>query len=258
MPFTVSHAAAVLPFRKLNLIWSAFIIGSMAPDFPYILGTTEYRSMGHEYPGLLYFTLPASVGALWLFHNVIKRPIVKLLPVAVQARLGGSCGAFAFGPARRFFAILGAIIFGIATHVVWDSFTHASTWPWHHIVWLQGWTWLPYFHVVPRFAALQYFSTLFGMFALAVWVGLWYRRTPPEHGEQEVAPTSRWRLAAVIFVVAGLLGFLRACLNFGFPPELIHADAFLLVFGVTSLALAFWQLFVYCVLVSTHQVWMLP
>jgi hypothetical protein len=43
MPFTVSHAAAVLPLRKLNLISSAFIVGSMAPDFPYIIGNTEYR-----------------------------------------------------------------------------------------------------------------------------------------------------------------------------------------------------------------------
>ena len=65
MPFTVSHAAAVLPFRKLNLVWSAFIIGSMAPDFPYIVGNTDYRAIGHHFPGIIEFTLPAALLALW-------------------------------------------------------------------------------------------------------------------------------------------------------------------------------------------------
>ena len=51
MPFTVSHVAAALPLRRLNLVWSAFVVGSMAPDFPYIVGTTDYRSLGHQFPG---------------------------------------------------------------------------------------------------------------------------------------------------------------------------------------------------------------
>ena len=81
MPFTVSHAAAVLPFRKLNLVWSAFIIGSMAPDFPYIIGKVDYRGFGHHFPAVVWFTIPAAFFALWMFHNVIKRPIVGMMPV---------------------------------------------------------------------------------------------------------------------------------------------------------------------------------
>ena len=64
MPFTVAHAAAALPFRRLNLVWSAFLVGSMAPDFPYVIGTTQYRAFGHDFPGVLLFTLPASFVAL--------------------------------------------------------------------------------------------------------------------------------------------------------------------------------------------------
>ena len=52
MPFTLSHVAAVLPFRKLNLVWSAFVVGTMAPDFPYIVGNTDNRGLGHEFPGV--------------------------------------------------------------------------------------------------------------------------------------------------------------------------------------------------------------
>ena len=35
MPFTVSHAAAVLPLQRLGLPLTALMIGSMAPDFGY-------------------------------------------------------------------------------------------------------------------------------------------------------------------------------------------------------------------------------
>ncbi len=40
MPFTISHAAAVLPFARLLARWrllSATIIGSMVPDFGLLL-----------------------------------------------------------------------------------------------------------------------------------------------------------------------------------------------------------------------------
>jgi hypothetical protein len=79
MPFTLSHVAAVLPLRKFNLVWSALVVGSMAPDFPYIVGTTDYRSLGHQFPGVIEFTIPASLFALWLFHTAIKRPAATLL-----------------------------------------------------------------------------------------------------------------------------------------------------------------------------------
>src|ERR1700761_879574 len=120
MPFTVSHAAAVLPFRKLNLVWSAFIIGSMAPDFPYMIGNTYYRSIGHHLPGQLKFTIPASLIALWVFHSIIKVPVIGLLPVSMQKRLRNQMGAFHFGGLRRFVAILISIALGVATHLVWD------------------------------------------------------------------------------------------------------------------------------------------
>ena len=37
MPFTGSHAAAVLPFARSRLPASALVIGSVAPDLPYYL-----------------------------------------------------------------------------------------------------------------------------------------------------------------------------------------------------------------------------
>ena len=121
MPFTLSHAAAALPLRRLNLVWSAFVIGSMAPDFPYIVGNVAYRSWGHDFPGVIEFTLPASIFALWLFHAAIKRPVTTLLPSGVQRRLSRQLGDFKFGGPGRFAAILFSVVLGIATHLVWDG-----------------------------------------------------------------------------------------------------------------------------------------
>src|SRR5271157_1616888 len=143
MPFTVSHAAAALPLRRLNLVWSAFLVGSMAPDFPYVVGTTAYRSLGHDFPGVVLFTLPMSFAVLWLYHFAIKRPVAGLLPIGIQRRLGGQLGEFKFGGVTRLLAIALSIILGIATHLLWDSLTHSYSWPWRHSVWLQSWLELP-------------------------------------------------------------------------------------------------------------------
>lgn len=255
MPFTVSHAAAVLPFRRLNLVWSAFIIGSMAPDFPYVVGTTEYRDVGHTLPGLLTFTIPASLMGLWMFHNLIKGPVAGLLPVGVQVRLRDQLRPFSFAGLRRFLTILASVVLGIASHLVWDSFTHSRTWAYHHVRWLRGWVHVPFIGIMPVHSAMQYGSSVVGLLALAIWVCLWYRKAPVTEGARLRRPTSRFSLAITMLIIAGVAGALRALLLVGPPAIRANAHSFLLVFGVTSLALAFWQVLFYCVLVSTYQVW---
>ena len=232
------------------------MVGSMAPDFPYVVGSTAYRSLGHHLPGLIAFTLPASLAALWLFHNVIKRPVAGLLPVSVQERLHGFNGDFRFGPSDRFLLIVGSILLGIATHIVWDAFTHAYTWPWFHIRWLRGWVHLPGLGRVPRYYAMQYGSTIAGLLILALWGWAWYRDTAVERSASpRVRPTSRFPLAVVMFAVAGVAGFLRARAAIGPTLTPANFDHFLLIFGLTALDLAFWEVLLYCVLVSSHQVW---
>ncbi len=257
MPFTVSHAAAVLPFRKLNLVWSAFIIGSMAPDFPYVIGNAYYRSIGHHFPGVVEFTLPTSLIVLWFFHNVIKQPVVGLLPVGFQQRLRGEMGEFHFGGLRRFLRILASVALGVLTHIVWDSFTHSGRFAYRHMPWLRGSTHVPFVGVMPIPAALQYSSSILGLVVLAVWVWFWYKRTPVPDSVARSRPNSRFALAVTMVVAAGMIGLLRALIVVGMPAFRSNANHFLLVFGVTSLALAFWQLLFYCVLVSTHQMWTL-
>ncbi|MFZ0795708.1 MAG: DUF4184 family protein, partial [Candidatus Korobacteraceae bacterium] len=153
-----------------------------------------------------------------------------------------------------------SISLGILSHVVWDSFTHAYTWPWRQFVWLRGFVHVPFFHHrLQVSAALQYSSTIVGMLALALWVVLWYRRSAPGvRVPLKSSPRSRFGLAVAMFALAALAGTIRAALLIGPPATIGRADRFLLVCGVTSLAAAFWQLLFYCVLVSSYQVWNLP
>ena len=257
MPFTVSHAAAFLPFRKLNLVWSAFIIGSMAPDFPYVIGNAYYRSIGHHFPGVVEFTLPSSLVVLWFFHNVIKGPVVGLLPVGFQLRLRGEMGEFQFGGFRRFLRILGCVALGVLTHIVWDSFTHSGRFAYRHMRWLRGSTYVPFVGVMPIPSALQYASSVAGLVVLAIWIWQWYRHTPVTENATRLRPKSRFTLAIAMMVAAGVIGLIRALIVVGMPAFRSNAHNFLLVFAVTSLALAFWQLLLYCVLSSTHQVWII-
>jgi nitrate reductase gamma subunit len=110
---------------------------------------------------------------------------------------------------------------------------------------------------MPIHSVLQYSSSIAGLATLALWVLLWYRRTPTAEVGTRPRPKSRFTLAVAIFAVAGLAGLVRALVVVGMPATRSNADVFILVFCVTALALAFWQLLLYCVLVSSHQTWII-
>src|ERR1035437_831719 len=248
MPFTVSHVAAALPLRRLNLVWSAFVVGSMAPDFPYIVVTTNYRSLGHQFPGLLEFTLPASLFALWLFHAAIKRPAATLLPGGMQQRLRGQLGQFKFGGPARFIATLFSLALGIATHVVWDSFTHPFFWPWWRWVWLQRWVKVPLLGPMPTYMTLQWASTVVGLVALGVWVLLWYRNTAPQPAVGAAKANSGPWIALTMMAVATVAALVRAWLVIGMPKSQQPADVFLLLFVATVIALVICEGLTYCIM----------
>ena len=184
--------------------------------------------------------------------------MVGLLPVGMQQRLRDQMGDFHVRRRPRFVAILGSIALGIATHLVWDSFTHSFTWPWHHSAGCSGWVHCRSSACMPIYSALQYGSTVAGLLALAIWVLLWYRKTPGQDDAPAISHpqsrASRWPLA--MFVVAAVGRTCpRLCSWSGMPACRSNAStAFLLIFGVTALALAFWQLAALLCAGFVHQV----
>ncbi|MFJ6558755.1 DUF4184 family protein [Streptomyces sp. NPDC091412] len=141
MPFTLSHAAAVLPAVRGDgtgrgrLVPSVLVAGSFAPDLPYytagvVPGAMEFGTVTHSFAGV--FTLDVLVA--WLLVMVwllLREPLVALLPRARQGRSAAltRCGTPwtrprpASVPWWYASAALGAL-----THVVWDAFTHHDRW----------------------------------------------------------------------------------------------------------------------------------
>ncbi|WP_372344011.1 DUF4184 family protein [Streptomyces sp. KL116D] len=139
MPFTISHAAAVLPFVRRDgsgrgrLVPSLLVAGSFAPDVTYfaasaVPGAMEFGAFTHSFAGVFTVDvlLACALVALW---RLVREPVLALLP----RRVWGQVTAVAVGrPAGRdrrwplWWYVSAAL--GATTHVVWDAFTHLDRW----------------------------------------------------------------------------------------------------------------------------------
>ncbi|MER5829567.1 DUF4184 family protein [Streptomyces sp. NPDC002130] len=215
MPFTLSHAAAVLPAVRTDgtgrgpLVPAVLVAGSFAPDMTYyaasvFAGAMEFGDVTHGFPGV--FTVDVLIAwalvGLWL---LVREPLVALLPRARQGRVAAllRCGA----PRARVRPSLVArwyasAVLGASTHVVWDAFTHLDRWG------------MRLFPVLGREVAgsplywyLQYGGSAVAAVVIAVFVAHALRRAPGGEplGVPVLTVRDRWAAAAVIcgFAVVG-------------------------------------------------------
>jgi hypothetical protein len=159
MPLTIAHPAAVLPFRHAKLPFSALIIGSLAPDFEYVLHLSPRSCFSHTTLGLFVFCVPAGLLALWIFHRIWTRPMLAML----GKPSGPGLERFRFGPLPRFLVLCGELLIGALLHVIWDSFTHDHGWLVQRIAGLRQ-----NIHVagrlgLPLYLVLQHVSSLLGL-----------------------------------------------------------------------------------------------
>jgi hypothetical protein len=246
VPFTLAHAAAALPFRRSRLVPSALVIGTFAPDFEYLLRFSPHGRFGHTLVGSFILTLPLALLVLWIFHAFVKQPTVMLLPEGIQRRLQDHLDGFRFGGAANFVLIIASILLGIATHLLWDSFTHSTTWPYRHWSVLRQQFALPIIGPIPLYKILQHGSTIAGIGILSAWLVHWYY-TAPSSAQLKESLSSR-RKAAVIAVVTtvALVGAMaRAIAGMGVPTGHSTLNKFLAQATVTAMALAWWQLVAY-------------
>jgi len=127
MPFTISHAAAVLPFARPLARWrllSAAVIGSMVPDFGWFMPLHPARFETHSLDALLTFCLPVGLASYWLFQLLIRRPIMELLPPGAYARWHWSEAPADYKSVRQWIWAACGLLGGAITHLVWDAFTH--------------------------------------------------------------------------------------------------------------------------------------
>jgi hypothetical protein len=89
MPYTLSHVAAVVPFSRLLArfrMLSAVVIGSMVPDFGYLLPKYPPRFETHSAIALVTFCLPMGMLLYWVFQWLMKTPLLSVLPDQAYAR----------------------------------------------------------------------------------------------------------------------------------------------------------------------------
>ncbi|MER6095579.1 DUF4184 family protein [Streptomyces sp. NPDC001728] len=141
MPFTLSHAAAVLPGLRRNgtargpLVASALLAGSFAPDMTYFAATAfpgamTFGDVTHSPVGIVTadVLITTLLVGLWL---TVREPLVALLPTGRRGRVYGLVRGLPWRdrhPAvlAGWFVLSAAL--GATTHVVWDSFTHIDRW----------------------------------------------------------------------------------------------------------------------------------
>ncbi|MGI8893554.1 MAG: DUF4184 family protein [Bacteroidia bacterium] len=130
MPFTFSHPAIVLPFAFLSrnyISMTGLIIGSLAPDFEYFIRFKTLSLFSHTIPGIFYFNLPVAIILAFLFHHVVRNPLIDNLPLSLKSRfieLKGFNWKNHFK--QKYLVIIISIIIGAASHIFWDAFTHRN------------------------------------------------------------------------------------------------------------------------------------
>lgn len=246
MPFTPAHIAAAYSFRRTRFVWSALIVGTMAPDFEYFLRMALEGRHGHSFPGVFLLTLPLALITLWLFHKFVKRTFVDLMPDALRFRLEPYAGDFRFGGGARFGLIIVSILVGVGTHLVWDSFTHPNGWSVVRWQALQDRVRLPFIGGAPAYKILQHASTLFGMAFLLVWLMIWYR-----NADTARADSAPWLSGWAMGKIATLLGIATIALvgalaisaaSTGVPENLRGVPHFLVPVVVAAIPLVWWEL----------------
>src|SRR5687767_4268935 len=173
VPFTASHAAAVLPLMRWGLPPSALVIGSMSPDLPYYLPTPMDGATTHSPTGVLGADLLAGLVVFAAWHALLAPFAIAIAPARLRDRLPRRATDRAH-PALRAARVVAALVLGAATHVVWDSFTHIGRWGPAHVDWLAR------THAgLPGYRWAQYASGLFGAAAIGYSLVRWWRANPP-------------------------------------------------------------------------------
>ena len=235
----------------MRLVSSALVIGTLAPDFEYLVKLDAHGRVAHTFPGVFVVTLPLALIVLWIFHRFVKVPVVRLLPDGVQRRLSNHLGDFSFVGPSRFLLIVVSILLGIATHILWDSFTHRGTWLYARWPLMRQMFHLPLEGTVPLYKALQHGSSVLGVGVVLIWLVLWYRRseaTAPTSGSPGMTMAKRVAVLAGLIVVACLGVIVRRFLGLERPIVNFASRNFIVQACVTMLALVWWQLVAYGVI----------
>jgi hypothetical protein len=218
MPFTFSHPAIVLPFSRIKSNYisvSSLVVGSVTPDFEYFLTMKLTGRFSHTVTGAFVFDLPVALILVFIFHLIVKKPLINSLPTYFHSRLITLRDFDFLARFRRYFpGYLLCLLMGIFSHLVWDSFTHSN----EHMVQLfpvllqpVDVSMLPSW---PLFRYFQHISTLVG--AVVIIYFFHYQPSNPS-----VSNTFDFRYGIGIVVLALIAFLIRWAVGFEYFGDVV-------------------------------------
>ncbi|MBV9344805.1 MAG: DUF4184 family protein [Gammaproteobacteria bacterium] len=216
MPFTLAHPAAVLPLRRLRFLRvTPLIIGAVAPDLPYYLPGNLKAAIPetHEFAHSYSVDLAIGIVTLWVLY-VLRRALTALLSARARALI--LRGLAPYARLSQWPWALAAIVLGVWTHLLWDSFTHPNGFMVRRVAALSAPVTLgPYSG--PLYHVLQYLSSVFGLTCMAVWY-LALRPPPPRSADPHAARSAVVPILVLIGAAALLIGGVQATVHYRQQP----------------------------------------
>lgn len=181
MPFTLAHPAAVLPLRPLRrwgLVFPALVVGAMAPDFEYFLRLRSESHVGHTVAGLFLFCVPAGLLLLWLHERLVRRPLALIAPSPHREALWRAALDAPRRGAGWWLRAALSLPVGAATHLLWDSVTHADGFLIPYMPFLMRSFDVPLVGPRPLCGLLQWICSALGLAALGLAYARWLKTAP--------------------------------------------------------------------------------
>ena len=220
MPFTPSHAVVALPFVRTPLVPAAIAVGAMTPDLPlFVRGLPLHYGATHALAWLPGTTMLAlALLLLWRMllrpatRELAPRPLARRLPVDWDAGSGTALRetlAVSGTPGRvsgpGILILLASLALGVASHIVWDMFTHEGRWGTALIPAIAA-EWGP----LPGYKWLQHGSSAIGLAVIGIWMLAWLVRRIPVTAVPRLLPSwvriAWWVSLPTVLVVAWVWG----------------------------------------------------
>lgn len=131
MPFTFAHPAVVLPLKQAKPRWfslTGLVAGSMAPDFEYFFKVYATSTVSETLIGIFTFNLPVAIGISFLYHLLVRDPLIRHLPAPYDRRFSGFTRFnFLRYIKKHPWVFIGSAIIGIVSHLLLDVLTSPDT-----------------------------------------------------------------------------------------------------------------------------------
>jgi hypothetical protein len=207
MPFTPAHPALLLPLLKLNpryVSGTGLVAGAMSPDFEYFLKMSVESRFSHTVAGMFYFDLPVTFLLSVLFHSVVKFNLIGSMSAMLQSRFQQVLRFDFLSYVKKHpVAFACSALIGCASHIFWDSFTHAEGFFVTRLAFYEE-SYIPFDGVAyPLWYALQHISSFAGISAILIYIFL-QKREPV----REMIIIYRVKYAIIVLTIIGaVIGF---------------------------------------------------